>query len=129
MPGRAVHLLQFLATGGTATPEHELLLNKVLCGLPPDQPVPLGIALEAAERDECEALLTAAIGHWSTLRNTSPDGLRRGFLVRSGLLHDGADGWVLRVEAAAHDVLLASVPWAYARVELSWMPRAMEVQW
>ncbi|HZD94145.1 MAG TPA: contractile injection system tape measure protein, partial [Candidatus Sulfotelmatobacter sp.] len=36
---RAIHLLQYLATGKLETPEHELLLNKVLCGSLPEQPL------------------------------------------------------------------------------------------
>ena len=129
MQGRAANLLQFLATGETVAPEHELLLNKVVCGLPLDEPVPLGIRLKTKERTECEELLTAAISHWPALRNTSPAGLRQGFLMRPGLLHDGEEGWLLRVETMAHDVLLDTLSWGYSRIELSWMPKPLEVQW
>ena len=126
---RAVHLLQFLASGETAAPEYALFLNKLLCGLPARVPVPAEVLLEPAEMEECEALLEATIGHWPALRNTSPEGLRQGFLLRPGLLHAEEEVWVLRVETAAHDVLLDTLPWGFRRVELSWMPRALEVLW
>jgi hypothetical protein len=42
---RAVHLIQYLVTGSNETPEHELLLNKILCGIKLATPVPLQIEL------------------------------------------------------------------------------------
>ena len=43
---RAVHILKFLASGEQNVPEYRLVLEKLLCGLSPEQPIPLEVALD-----------------------------------------------------------------------------------
>jgi hypothetical protein len=128
---RAVHLVQYLAAGTLEAPEHELLLNKVLCGLPPEHPLdPVGPVTDAEEALS-EQLLHALITNWEKLRNTSVDGLRQSFLLREGrLLRKESDGsWSLTVSTKAYDMLLDSLPWRFSTVRLPWMQTVLHVKW
>ncbi|MBK8565143.1 MAG: hypothetical protein IPN76_17840 [Saprospiraceae bacterium] len=126
---KAVHLLHYLATKEMEAPESELLLSKLLCGMDLEQPIDRFVALTEEERDECEGLLKAAIQHWGALGNASPDGLREGFLSRSGKLEKRESGWHLRVERQAIDILLDKLPWGIGMVKLPWMPSLLTVEW
>jgi hypothetical protein len=126
---RGVHLLKFLSNGHQKTPEYSLVIEKVLCGLPVDMPVPLTIALDAKEIEEAESLLKAVIGHWTALKNTSIDGLREAFLKRDGLLTKKEGSWLLQVERKTMDVLLESIPWGYSTISLMWNNYLLSVEW
>jgi hypothetical protein len=129
-PGRAVCLLHHLATGELTAPEHRVTVGKVLCGLPPGQPVEADAGLAAAETTEATALLEAAIRHWEALRSTTPDGLRAEFLQRPGMLSATAGGdWLLRVETRTADILLDQLPWGFSPIWLPWMSHLMMVEW
>jgi hypothetical protein len=106
-PEHAIGLLHYLTTGQTFAPEYELILPKILCNLPLEALVEANVELTAAEQEEAAALLEAVVRHWQALRNTSIDGLRGTFLVRSGKLSLRDDGdWLLQVESKAYDILL-----------------------
>jgi len=128
-PDRALVLLHHLSTGAPVAPEYELALPKLLCGLPLTQPVEGAVELDAAAVDEARNLLESVIGHWSVLRNTSPDGLRGAFLHRPGKLSLGDDGWRLQVEPQAADFLLDQLPWTLSPIRLPWMERMLWVEW
>lgn len=129
-PERALALLHFLAAGQTVTPEYELMLPKLLCGIPFGTPVPFDVDLSKEETEEAAALLKAVIQHWEALRNTTPDGLRGNFLLRPGKLSRRKDGdWSLQVETKTHDVLLNHLPWGIGMVQLPWMNRMLWVEW
>ena len=78
----AVYLLEFLVQGEWVLHEHLLTLNKVLCGIPVNQP--MGSAVQFPEEWEalCEGLLSAVIEYWSALQDTSVEALRETFLFR-----------------------------------------------
>ncbi|PHV04468.1 hypothetical protein CSQ96_25490 [Janthinobacterium sp. BJB412] len=128
-PGRALALLHFLASGQTSAPEYALALPKLLCALPLIATVEDGVVLTAAECAEAEAMLAALIGHWTALRNTSPDGLRGAFLLRAGKLSERAGEWLLQVEPQTADILLGDLPWGISAVRLPWMERILWVEW
>jgi hypothetical protein len=129
-PERALCLLHFLATGQRRAPEYELLLPKLLCGLPLEEPVDTRIALTTAEEEEAVALLEAVIRHWDALGEASVDGLRGTFLVRPGKLSQRADGdRLLQVEARSFDILLDRLPWGLGTIQLPWMKRILWVEW
>ena len=123
-PERALSLLHHLATGQTRAPEYELILPKILCNIPLGQPVRTDVKLTKSEKEEAEALLTAVIRHWEALRNSTPDGLRGNFLLRSGKIsvRDNGD-WLLQIEPKTYDVLLDDLPWGIAMIKLPWMER------
>lgn len=129
---KALTMLHFLATGEPTAAEYDLLLPKLLCEMPWNSPVSGKISLTDAEQEEGIGLLNAAIGHWAVLKNTSPDGLRDGFLQREGklvLLPNGL--WELTVESKAQDILLDRLPvgWGVGTVLLPWMKKQLTVNW
>ena len=128
---RAIHLLQFLATGELNAPEYFLVLNKILCGWPLAETLPREITLTDGEQAEAEQLLEAVIQNWSVLKNTSIAGLRETFLQRKGKLSFQTDhnAWLLQVEHQAYDILLNQLPWGYAMIKHSWMPHLLKVEW
>lgn len=129
-PSRALCLLHFLATGNTSAPEYELTLAKLLCNMPEDMPVRSDVVLTEEEQNEATALLQAVIRHWEALKNTSPDGLRSTFLLRSGKLSIRDDGdWLLQVEPKTYDILLDQLSWGISAVKLPWMERLLWVEW
>jgi len=126
---RAVHLLQYLATGQQKSPEYQLLLNKILCGWPVAQALDDGIILSKAEELESEQLLLTLVSHWSALKNTSIEGLRSSFMQRNGKLMQTESGWRLSIERTAHDILLEQLPWTLSIIRLSWMDQPLFVDW
>ncbi len=126
---RGVHLLEYLATGGEGSPEYLLPLNKLLCGRDTSEPVSRDFAMTEREREEAESLLSSVISHWSVLKNTSIEGLRRSFLQREGILGEREKGWELKVERKPYDVLLDHLPWSISVIRLSWMKTVIYVTW
>lgn len=126
---RAVHLLQFMVDKRTATPEYQLVLNKLLCGVKTGTPIVAGIDITDHERETIESLLQGIIANWDALGSTSIDGLRTSFLQRPGLLRRQEDGWHLQVERRAYDMLLDRLPWSFSMIRHSWMPTLLRVDW
>lgn len=126
----AMYLLHYLATGQTSAPEYELVLPKLLCGWPLNEAISPDIYLPEEALSEAEDLLQTVINYWEALKNTSPDGLREGFLQREGkLTHTGNQQWKLQVEQVAIDVLLSRLPWGISMVKLPWMDELLTVEW
>lgn len=128
-PERALYLLHFLATGQLIAPEHELILPKILCNVPLETPTESDVTLTPAEQEESTALLESVIHHWDALGNTSPDGLRGTFLLRSGKVSLKGDHWLLQVEAREFDILLDQLPWGIGMIKLPWMEKMLGVEW
>jgi hypothetical protein len=126
---RAIHVLQFLVDGKLEPPEHLLILNKLLCGVPLDRPVPRDIALTDAERRAVEGLIAGMIGNWTAIGHTSVAGMRESFLQREGRITLERDAWKLLVEPRAFDMLLDRLPWSIATLRLPWMDRVLHVDW
>ena len=127
--GRACHLLQFMVDTRSAAPEHELVLNKLLCGMDLRQPLEGGIEVSDRERGTIEGLLKSMIANWSILGNTSVAGLRETFLQRQGVLHFENDAWQLKVESKGVDVLLDRLPWSFSVIRYPWMAHPVMVEW
>jgi hypothetical protein len=126
----AILLLHYLATGQRAVPEYELVLPKLLCGWPLNEPLMSDLELPETALAEGENLLQTVINYWDVLKNTSPDGLREGFLQRQGkLTHPEMGDWKLRVEQQAIDILLSRLPWGISMVKLLWMTEVLIVEW
>ncbi|MBS0299333.1 MAG: hypothetical protein JSR32_05290, partial [Proteobacteria bacterium] len=127
---RAVHLLQFMVNEQTQSPEYQLTLNKILCGVRTGIPICREIDISAHEQETIEGLIRGMIQNWQTIGNTSISGLRETFLQRKGKLQLKEDGmWYLTVEPGVFDMLLDSLPWSYSVIKHSWMERAVHVTW
>lgn len=126
---RAVHLLQYVITKTENPEEHLLPLNKILCNLPLQAPIERFLIFTDEEKEECEHLLNAVIRNWGALGNTSPDGLREGFLKRTAKLSHKDDHWLLQVERKAIDILLDKMPWGFNIIKLPWMQTPLYTEW
>ena len=126
---KAIHLLKFLATGQQKVPEYNLTLEKLLCGLAIEFPIPLDVVLGENEIKEAEVLLASVIGHWQALKNTSINGFRETFLKRDGIITRTEKGWLLQVERKTLDVLLDSIPWGYSTISVTWNSSIIFTEW
>jgi hypothetical protein len=126
---RAVLLLHYLATGETTAPEFGLVLQKILCGLPPESPVPARLEPTEREREECRGVLEAVTQHWPPLNRTSVAGLQATFFQREGRLTAQDSGWTLKIEKKTVDILLDRLPWGISLVHLPWMEGMVSVEW
>jgi hypothetical protein len=106
-----------------------MILPKFLCGMASNLPLDHTIQITQNERDETNGLLEAVVENWGALGNSSPDGLREGFLVRDGKLLQKESGWKLIVEPKAIDILLERLPWGMSIVKLPWMKELLKVEW
>ncbi|MDB5904412.1 MAG: hypothetical protein JWM26_3290 [Betaproteobacteria bacterium] len=126
---RAAGLLQYVAAADQAPPEYLLPLNKVLCGLAPEEVFDFGPDITRAEIEECDDLVKAAIGQATILRDMSVEGFRASFLLRRGKLATRDGNWWLYVERETHDIVLDRFPWSIQFVHLPWMETMMQVEW
>jgi hypothetical protein len=126
---RAVFLLNYLCTAVETVPEYILPLNKILCGLGLEEPLPSMIALNEREKNECHDLIGEIIRNWQKLGNTSVDAFRDSFLNRDGILSFENNGWKLQVERKGYDILLESLPWSFVLIKLGWMDEIITTEW
>ncbi len=127
---RAVHLLQYMVNEQTQSPEYQLILNKILCGLSTGIPICREIDISEHEQKTIEDLIRGMIQNWKTIGNTSINGLRETFLQRKGKLHLKDDGmWYLTIEPGTFDMLLDGLPWSFSVIKHTWMDRAIHVTW
>jgi hypothetical protein len=125
---RAVRMIGLITFGRADVEEHELVLAKVLCGVPLDEPLEPA-PLEDADVAACDALVRAVLEHWTALRSSSPAWLRSQFFLREGKLEDVDSGRRLTIERRAQDVLLARIPWGFGVVALPWLTDRVFVHW
>lgn len=129
---KAVHILQFIATGQEECMEYAMPLNKLLCGLPLDHPLERFVKPSEEDKQSCEVLIRAAIKQWTVLKNTSSVELQHSFLQREGKLAIRPDEqWGLQVERKSIDILLDKLPygWGYSVIQLPWMNNMLFVEW
>jgi len=129
MQYKAIHILQYLATGKTQAPENELVLNKILCDFPITDPVPFGVEFDPNELKMAEGLLQGAINNWPKMKTMVPNSLRGSFLIREGIIKEEEDRWDLTVTKKPYDVLLSSIPWGYTFIKLPWLTKVVSVEW
>jgi hypothetical protein len=126
---KAMHCLQYLATGQKETEEHFLLLNKVLCGIALRDPVDTSSDISPSDIDVMESLISAMVNYWPSIGQTSIDGFRGNWLVRDGILTEKEDKWELVVEKRAYDILLEKSPFSFSIIKYPWMDKPLYVTW
>ncbi len=126
---KALYLLHYLAAGNINLKEHELVIAKILCAFPLENPVDNLIEITEEELQEADNVLASAIGQWEILKDTSPNGLREGFLQRKGKLFTKNGNLVLQLEQSSIDMLLDHLPWNLSIVRLPWMKDVLKVEW
>ena len=126
---RAVHLLQFMVNECTDSPEYQLVLNKILCGVRTGVPITREITITDQERDAINSLVQGMIQNWKAIGNTSIAGFRESFLQRNGRLRLEDNAWHLVVQPRAFDMLIDQIPWSFSVIKHHWMHHPIHVQW
>lgn len=129
---RAVLLTAYLVTEEAEFPEYNLLLNKILCGFPAEQSLPLTIAITGQEKMESVELLQTIIDSWKYNGRavcTTIENLRSSFLKRNGKLTKKDNAWLLQVEQQGYDILLNGLQWRTGTIKLPWMENIFHVEW
>ncbi|WP_417367339.1 contractile injection system tape measure protein [Flavobacterium beibuense] len=126
---KAVLYLHYLVTGMQEGQEDLLSLNKLICGMAPDIILTAAITVTPAERNLIEGLITAAIGYWSSIGESSVTGFRANWLLRMGLLQEMENCWELTVEKRAYDILLNHSPFSFSVVKYPWMDKPLQIKW
>lgn len=125
----AVQTLHYCASGQEDFFEGNMILEKFLCGLPLDFPIPAKSILTEDVKDETELMIKQLISYWPELKNTSPDGLRDMFIKRDGKLFQKDNGYKLIVEPKVQDVLLDQLQWNISIVKMPWSKNLIFVEW
>ena len=126
---KGVQILNYLVSGNEDLEEHEMPLNKLLCGIHPELPVIFLDPLTKEDRSEVDKLLDHIINSWGAMKNTSKEGLRTSFIKRPGLLEEKETTWFLKVEQMGVDILMSRIPWGYNMIKLPWTEKLIEVEW
>jgi hypothetical protein len=109
--------------------EWDLVLNKILCGVPLEESVETPPPLTMEQKAEAERLLNAVIGNWPALGNSSPDALRKTFLQRDGVLRQKGADWQLQLTRTGFDVLMDRLPWTISMIRLPWTSWMLYTDW
>lgn len=126
---KAVYLLEYAATGEISEEQHELVINKLLCGMEITEPLERNITITDRDKEIVDGLLNAITQQWAPLRGTSIDGLRSSFLQRDGKLEEDKEQYFLKIEQKAFDMLLDQIPWSITMIKLSWMEKPLLIEW
>jgi len=126
---KALTLLNYIVTGRDTFAEFEIPLPKLLCGLELQDAVSARYEITGTDIESVNELLSSVIANWPILKNTSVEGLRETFLLREGKLTLKANGFYLKVQQNAVDVLLDHLPWNISMVKLPWMEHILYVDW
>ena len=106
-----------------------MILNKLLCGIDIEEPLPNHIDLGEVEIEEVGNLLGSVVTHWTALKATSQEGLRKTFLMKDGILSQEAQGWRLKIERSSVDILVDRLPWSISMIKLPWCKEILNVEW
>lgn len=126
---RAIHFLQYTVNMKEEHAEHELVLNKVLCNFPLEQPVPAELTLKEEEKQLSQEMLRVVLQQWERMKHTSVEGFREAFLSRDGALWETEEAWYLRVEQRGYDMILQTLSWSVGMVKTSWMDKMLYTEW
>jgi hypothetical protein len=129
---KAVLFTQHLVYGTTIFEEHQLTLNKILCGFQIDEPIIKELEIKPEEKAAANDLLQQVTQLWKKNNlqiNASIEGLQQSFLQRPGKLVQKDNNWNLQVEQKTYDMLLSSLPWGIGIIKTPWMDGMLWVAW
>lgn len=126
---KAAYMIYYISSGNPAPAEHQLILSKIMCGIPIEQPINTVITLTEEEQAACNQLIQASINRWARMKNASVEGFRNSFLKREGKLVKISKGWTLSVEQKPFDLLMKTLPWGFSMVKFGWMDTTIYVEW
>jgi hypothetical protein len=126
---KAALLLQYIMLDRPPLDEHHLPFNKLLCGLPLEEPIQTALVPTEQEMKMVHGLIEAVIQHWSSIGKSSVEGFRGSWLWRKGKMEHKEENWLLRVEQNSYDILLDRIPFSLSPIKYSWMPKPLIVEW
>ncbi len=128
---QAIYLLQYLVNGerSEVCPEYELVLNKIICGWPVNDPLDAILQPSTLMFDEADVMLQSVMRHWDSVRKLEVEGLRSLLINRLGRLTTNGTGWQIRVETQAQDLFLESMPWGVGIISFPWLDKLISVNW
>ncbi|CAM1358341.1 contractile injection system tape measure protein [Tenacibaculum xiamenense] len=128
-PEKAIHLIHFVATGKEQDLESNMVFEKIICGISPDQPINRFIYLSEEDKQEAENMIQAVLSNWEKMNNASIDLLRYEFFNRNGKLTTGKKTVSLKIERKPQDLLLNKINWNMSMVKLPWLTTMIQVEW
>jgi len=126
---RGVLLIQALLDDSYFYEESDLLLNKILCGIDPSQPIEVNFSPTDREKEEIQNLLDSMVARWTALKSTSGTSMARGFFPREGSLKRLDKGYQLAIPRISIDILLNRLPWTIGIIKLPWMIETLYTEW
>lgn len=126
---RAVLLLQALLDDSYEYEESDMLLNKILCGLEPSEPIEVSFSPTETEKEEIKNLLDSMVSQWAALKSTSGESMAKGFFPREGSLKRIDKGYQLTIPRISIDILLNRLPWTISIIKLPWMNEPLFTEW
>lgn len=126
---QAIVAVQSLAVSQERIEEVDLVLPKILCGLPVEAAITEGLVASELIRSASDDLIQAVIGHWAALKNTGVASFREAFIQRKGKVTKVDHGWQLQVERKPIDVLFDRLPWGIGVIRLPWMKEMLFTEW
>jgi hypothetical protein len=129
---KAVLISQYLVSTEVNISEELLVLNKIICGFPIEEPLTKELWLSEIELNEARDLLTQIIQAWkmnSVPVNNSLEGLQESFLQREGKLIQKEKDWLVQVQQKPFDMVLTSLPWGISMIKNTWMEGMLWVEW
>ena len=127
---KSILMMQYLVTGSTEFKEHELVLNKILCGVPKNSFVDIELEIDSVHLELCESLLSGVLKNWEKLSNSSIETLRTTFLIREGILSQNEElDFNLNVIKGPFDMLIETIPWNISIIQTTFMKNRLIVDW
>ncbi len=126
---KALFILYYLATGEHAHEEYMLVIPKILCEFPLEEPVKSEYKLTKKEIHESNEMLQAVLAQWAIFKKTTTSTLQQEFLQRNGKLFKKEDKLQLLVEAGSFDAVLDYLPWNLSIIKLPWRKEILWVEW
>jgi hypothetical protein len=129
---KAVLMSQYLVNGAVNISEETLVLNKIICGYPLEEPIIKELQFSELDINEARDLLAQIVLAWKMNGvpvNKTIEGLQESFLQREGKLVQKDKDWILQVEQKPFDMVLASLPWGIGIIKNTWMEGMLWVEW
>lgn len=126
---RGILLIQSLLDESYSYEESDLLLNKILCGIAPSEPIQVQFSPKNIEKEEIKNLLDTMVARWTALKSTSGASMAKGFFPREGSLCRVDKGYQLTIPRISIDILLNRLPWTISIIKLPWMEETLYTEW
>ncbi|CAL2093886.1 conserved protein of unknown function [Tenacibaculum sp. 190524A02b] len=128
-PVKAAHLLHYIATKETKAYENNMLFEKILCGIPENQPINRFVDITENEKEEVENMLKSMLSNWTKMESSSIELLRNEFLQRSGKLTIKKGKIHVKVERKPQDILINNINWNISIIKFPWIKNLIQVAW